>query len=189
MSFVCEKEKKPNDALPPPSDLNNALTFPSFQELPSEHEISETYLSSTKPRKHWCFLGQIVSSNVVVRLTLDVEDREGNRLLVAFHTDDRGAAFRNLCVRGHTIAVLYATQHTFAFSPPGLRLEEDTHIKVFPYSLDQMLEASGELFDREMKRCEVCKMADSTILMKCGGCKSAWYCSKASQLRSMVVYP
>jgi len=189
MSFACEREKSPDTALPPPSDLNNAQTFPAFWDLPPEHEISETYLSSTKSRKHWCFLGNIISSNLLVRLTLEVEDKAGQRLHVAFHTDDRGAAFRDLCLRGHTIAVLYATQHTFAFSPPGLRLEDNAHIKVVPYSLDQLLEASGELFDSGMgKRCEVCRMAEAS-LKKCAGCKNTWYCSKASQTVFHGVYP
>ncbi|KAL4070535.1 hypothetical protein J3A83DRAFT_4094374 [Scleroderma citrinum] len=181
MPATSEKEKIADAALPAPSDLNNGLTFPAFWDLPSEYEISESYLSSTTPRKHWCFLGKIISSNVLVRLTLEVEDKAGHRLLVAFHTDDRGAAFQDLCLQDHTIAVLYATQHTFAFSPPGLRLEEDAHIKVFPYSLDHMLEASGELFDKGRgKRCEVCRMVDAP-LKKCAGCKGAWYCSKASK--------
>ncbi|KIK97679.1 hypothetical protein PAXRUDRAFT_824679 [Paxillus rubicundulus Ve08.2h10] len=92
-------------ALLPTSDLNNPDTFPSFSNLPAEYEIRDTYLPSANPRKHWCFLGRVVSSGVLVRLALDVEDKEGHKFLVAFHTDDRGAAFQGLCNAGSTIAV------------------------------------------------------------------------------------
>ncbi|KAI6048013.1 hypothetical protein EDC04DRAFT_2620972 [Pisolithus marmoratus] len=149
MSVPFETEN--NSAITPlaPSDLNNPQTFPTFWDL-----------YSTKPRRHWCFLGKIISSSVVVRLALQVEDTEGHRLLVAFHTDDRGAAFMDQCKEGHTIAVLYATQHTFAFSPPGLRLEQDAHVKVFPMR--------GHADETD------------TPLKKCSACSGAWYCSRAS---------
>ena len=111
------------------SNLNNPHTFPAFFNLPSEYDINDTYFSSAKPRKHWCFLGQVVRSDILVRLMLQVEDKKGHEILVAFHTDDRGAMFQPLCTPGSTIAVLYATQHTFAFSPPGLRLEESVRTK------------------------------------------------------------
>ncbi|KIK30079.1 hypothetical protein PISMIDRAFT_383572 [Pisolithus microcarpus 441] len=178
MSTPLEKENHSATTPLAPSDLNNPLTFPTFWGLPPEYESNDIDLYSTKPRKHWCFLGKIVSSSVLVRLALEVEDKEGHRLLVAFHTDDRGAAFLDQCKEGHTIAVLYATQHTFAFSPPGLRLEQDAHVKVFPYSLDDMLEASRELFEKGMgKRCEGCDKTE-TPLRKCSACNGAWYCSR-----------
>ncbi|KIJ66435.1 hypothetical protein HYDPIDRAFT_38784 [Hydnomerulius pinastri MD-312] len=169
-------------ALLPSSNLNNSKTFPSFDDLPVENQTHETCPSSMKPRKHWCLLGRIISSQVLVRLTLDVEDREGHRFLVAFHTDDRGAAFQKLCVPGNTIAVLYATQHTFAFSPPGLRLEENAHIKVFPYTLEKMLATSQEVFGKgKGGKCETCGTVEASM-KKCARCKDAWYCSKASEL-------
>lgn len=162
------------------SDLNNPNTFPTFPSLPLESEINDAYFSSAKPRKHWCFLGRVVSSSVLVRLTLQVEDRKGHEFLVGFHTDDRGAMFQALCIPGSTIAVLYATQHTFAFSPPGLRLEESARIKVFPYTLEAMLKTSKVIFERERAaKCEVCGRAGEHM-KKCARCKTAWYCSKAS---------
>lgn len=162
------------------SNLNNPHTFPAFFNLPSEYDINDTYFSSAKPRKHWCFLGQVVRSDILVRLMLQVEDKKGHEILVAFHTDDRGAMFQPLCTPGSTIAVLYATQHTFAFSPPGLRLEESVRIKVFPYTLEAMLRTSKAIFERDRTaKCEVCGRADETV-KKCARCKTAWYCSKAS---------
>lgn len=165
------------------SDLNNPNTFPTFFNLPLEFDINDAYLSSAKPGKHWCFLGRVLSSGVLVRLMLQVEDRRGHEILVAFHTDDRGATFQALCTPGSTIAVLYATQHTFAFSPPGLRLEENARIKVFPYTLEVMLKTSKAIFERDRAaKCEVCGRADANI-KKCARCKTAWYCSKASLSR------
>lgn len=162
------------------SDLNNPNTFPTFLNLPNEYEINGTYFSSTRPRKHWCFLGRVVSREILVRLMLQVEDRKGHKILVAFHTDDRGTAFQTLCTPGSTIAVLYATQHTFAFSPPGLRLEEAAHIKVFPYPLEAMLKTSRVVFERgRVAKCEVCGRGDANV-KKCARCKTAWYCSRVS---------
>ncbi|KAI9570129.1 hypothetical protein HD554DRAFT_2019081 [Boletus coccyginus] len=124
------------------SDLNDPNTFPTFLNLPAEYAINDAHFSSTKPRKHWCFLGQVVSSNVGVRLTLQVEDKKGHKTLVAFYTDDRGASFQAQCTPGSTIAVLYATQHIFPFSGSGLRLEEGAHVMVFPHTLEAMLKTS-----------------------------------------------
>ncbi|KAG9313942.1 hypothetical protein JVU11DRAFT_4716 [Chiua virens] len=168
------------------SDLNNSSTFPAFWDLPDEYEINDTYFSTTKPRKHWCFLGRVVSSGVLVRLSLEVEDRKGHKILVAFHTNDRGAAFQALCTPGSTIAVLYATQHTFAFSPPGLRIEENSHVKVFPHSLEVMLRTSKKICEKDkVARCEVCGRADGNV-KKCARCKTAKYCSKASPFGSVA---
>lgn len=163
------------------SDLNSSHTFPTFLNLPAEYEINDAYFSSTTPRKHWCFLGRVVNSNVqVVRLTMQVEDKKGHQILVSFHTDDRGASFQAHCTPGSTIAVLYATQHTFAFSPPGLRLEQNAHIKVFPHTLEAMLRTSKAIFERDRTaKCEVCGRMDANV-KKCARCKTAWYCSKVS---------
>ncbi|KAG6380754.1 hypothetical protein JVT61DRAFT_5137 [Boletus reticuloceps] len=170
------------------SDLNNPVTFPTFLNLPAEYEINDAYFSSTKPRKHWCFLGRVISSNVMVRLSLEVEDKKGHRILVAFHTDDRGASFQAQCTPGSTIAVLYATQHIFAFSPPGVRLEESAYIRVFPYTLEAMLRTSKAIFERDRAaRCEVCGRADANV-KKCARCKTAWYCSKMCQTNGWVAH-
>ena len=168
------------------SDLNNLNTFPTFQNLPNEYEINDSYFSSTKPRKHWCFLGRVVSSDVTVRLMLQVQDKKGHQFLAAFHTDDRGTALQRMCRPGSTIAVLYATQHIFAFSPPGLKLEETAHVKVLPYTLEAMLRTSKVIFEKNrVAKCEVCGKADASV-KKCARCKTAWYCSKVSPLKCVT---
>lgn len=178
--MVRQTDRKTLTTNPAPSDLNNTFTFPPFAGLPPEYDADEIHCSPTPTRlqRHWCFLGKIISSTVLVRLTLEVEDKEGNRILVAFHTDDRGASFRERCKAGRTVAVLYAVQHTFSFSPPGLRLEEDVHIRVFPCSLDEMLGMSRKLFERgSEKRCEACGKADASV-KTCSNCKNQRYCSE-----------
>ncbi|KAH0834727.1 hypothetical protein J3R83DRAFT_10278 [Lanmaoa asiatica] len=175
-------------ALLPTSDLNDPNTFPTFFNLPDEYDINDAYFSSTKPRKHWCFLGQVVSSGVFVRLMLEVEDKEGHKMLVAFHTTDRGASYQAICTPGSTIAVLYATQHAFAFSPPGLRLEDGVQIKVFPHTLKAMLKTSKAIFEgNSAAKCEVCGKADENMREKCARCKAVRYCSKASLCRSNII--
>lgn len=165
------------------SDLNDPNTFPTFLSLPAEYAINDAYFSSTKPRNHWCFLGQVVSSNVGVRLTLQVEDKKGHKTLVAFYTDDRGASFQAQCTPGSTIAVLYATQHIFPFSGSGLRLEEGAHVMVFPHTLEAMLKTSKMIFETDKTaKCEVCGRVDANM-KKCARCKTAWYCSKVSPPR------
>lgn len=99
------------------SNLRNPITFPLFESLPYENDIDETYYRvdfltyAFRPCRHWRFLGEIVDAMTLVRLRLQVKDKDGRLLPVYFHTDGRGALFAHQCKKGHTVAILYGQQH------------------------------------------------------------------------------
>ncbi|KAH7907789.1 hypothetical protein BJ138DRAFT_1116390 [Hygrophoropsis aurantiaca] len=175
----------------PSSDLNDPVTFPTFYNLPHEDELEGDYHSLfgmySSPYRHWCFLGTIVDKLAFMRLRLDVKDKKGNTIPVAFYTDDRGDAFARSCLPGHTLAVLYAQQHNFFDGTVGLRIEDNDMVKISPYSMEEILDASRFVF-RQGKgdKCDCCtkksKAADGA-LKKCSRCKQASYCGKECQER------
>ncbi|KAF9767899.1 hypothetical protein IL306_014868 [Fusarium sp. DS 682] len=115
--------------------FRNQATFPSFLQLPDEREVDDDFFESSdgvnyRPRRHWCFLAEIVDFTSLFRLQMEIKDVTGNTIPLFFYTDNRGReiAPSQICKR-YTIAVLYAQQHAFAFSEPGIRLEDPTFVK------------------------------------------------------------
>jgi hypothetical protein len=132
--WLWKREKKSKSEQP--GGFRNQATFPSFLELPDETEVDDDFFESRdgvnyRPRRHWCFLGEIVDFSTLLRLQMEIKDVAGNTIPLFFYTDGRGSeiAPSQLC-KGYTIAALYAQQHAFAFSEPGIRLEDPTLIKV-----------------------------------------------------------
>ncbi|KPM46529.1 hypothetical protein AK830_g110 [Neonectria ditissima] len=118
-----------------PVGLRNQATFPSFLELPDENDVDEDFFHSSdgfsyRPRRHWCFLAEIVDFQSLVRLHMNVKDVAGNTVLLSFHTEQRGSEIEpyRIC-EGYTVAILYAQQHAFMFSEPGIRVEASKLIK------------------------------------------------------------
>jgi hypothetical protein len=121
--------------------FRNRAKFPSFLELPDEAHVDDDFFESRdglnyRPRRHWCFLAEIVDFMSLTRLQMEIKDVTGNTIPLFFYTDRRGSeiAPSQIC-KGYTIAVLYAQQHAFAFSEPGIRHEDSTLIKVCLVSL------------------------------------------------------
>jgi hypothetical protein len=121
--------------------FRNRAKFPSFLELPDEAHVDDHFFESRdglnyRPRRHWCFLAEIVDFMSLTRLQMEIKDVTGNTIPLFFYTDRRGSeiAPSQIC-KGYTIAVLYAQQHAFAFSEPGIRHEDSTLIKVCLVSL------------------------------------------------------
>lgn len=116
------------------SDLRNRSTFPSFAEIPHEDDYDTEYYrecgSILYPRKHWCFLGEIVDAAYIIRMVIDARDMSGNIVRIYCHDDTRGSRFEPICKKGHTIAILYAEAHNFMDGTQGFRLEEETAVKV-----------------------------------------------------------
>ncbi|WZH50421.1 SET domain-containing protein [Fusarium acuminatum] len=116
--------------------FRNQATFPSFLQLPYETDVDDDFFESRdgvnyRPRRHWCFLAEIVDFVTLVRLQMEIKDVTGKTIPLFFYTDSRGSeiAPSQIC-KGYTIAVLYAQHHAFAFSEPGIRHEDPTLVKV-----------------------------------------------------------
>jgi hypothetical protein len=104
--------------------------------LPHENHIDPEFYASVDefaywPRRHWLFLAEIVDFGRLLRLQMTIKDVDGMMVPLSFYTEGRGSELEpSLIQKGYTIAILYAEFHTFAFSEPGIRLEELTNIKV-----------------------------------------------------------
>jgi hypothetical protein len=127
-----EKPKRPGQ----PADFRNRATFPGFDDLPDENDVSPEFYASSdgftyRPRRHWLFLAEIVDIGTLVRLQMDIKDIDGRTIPLFFYTDGRGSELAPSQVRkGYTAAILYAQRHTFMTSETGIRHEEPTNIKV-----------------------------------------------------------
>ncbi|KAK7418595.1 hypothetical protein QQZ08_011179 [Neonectria magnoliae] len=182
-----EKRHEPGQ----PVDLRNRATFPSFMELPDENDVDEDFFKSNdgvnyKPRRHWCFLAEIVDYGALLRLQMTIKDVSGETLPLFFHTDGRGGEISpSQTHKGYTVAILYAQQHAFAFSEPGIRHEDPPLIKIFPISLDNLLALSDRVqrFSSTKDQIRTCHGCDkrATCLKNCARCSMFWYCDADCQ--------
>ncbi|MCJ1434089.1 hypothetical protein MMC27_003455 [Xylographa pallens] len=135
-----EKPKQPGQL----ANFRNRATFPSFDDLSYENDVSlEFYESSDgfthRPRRHWLFLAEIVDFDILVRLQISIKDIDGRTIPLFFYTDKRGSELApSLIQKGYTVAILYAQRHTFMYSEPGIRHEEPTNIKVLLQLLSRL---------------------------------------------------
>lgn len=124
------------------ASLRNEKAFPRFTDLPDEDSIYTSYLRSPdglvyQPRRHWCLLAEIERVVEFGRVVLEVKDKAGTRLKVAFYTDERGYEWKTPQVKpGRTIAVLYPYKHAFMDMSTGIRLEESDTVKVIVFPID-----------------------------------------------------
>ena len=122
------------------ANLMDRTYFPVFGGLPHEDNIDLDYYDSENgfhytPRKHWCFLAEVVAISHFLRLVLLVRDMAGQEVSVHFYTDGRGMEQSISRVQpGNTIAILYAHQHAFLDLSTGIRQEEISTIRVKFYS-------------------------------------------------------
>jgi hypothetical protein len=127
-----EKLKRPGQ----PADFRNRATFPGFDDLPDENDVSPEFYASSdgftyRPRRHWLFLAEIVDFGTLVRLQMGIKDIDGRTIPLFFYTDGRGSELAPAQVRkGYTAAILYAQRHTFMTSERGIRHDQPTNIKV-----------------------------------------------------------
>jgi hypothetical protein len=118
------------------ADFRNEKTFPTFDGLPQEDDVDLTFYDTVNefhymPRKHWCFLGEIIDVEALFRVRLIVQDKTGTKLPVAFYTDGRGIELApSQLQRGYTVAILYAHQHSFLDFTTGIRQEEIGGVQV-----------------------------------------------------------
>lgn len=122
------------------ADLVDRTYFPAFRGLPDENNIDLEYYDSGNgfhytPRKHWCFLAEVVEVSHFLRLVLLVRDVAGQEVSVHFHTSGRGMEQSISHVQpGNTIAILYAHRHAFLDLSTGIRQEEINTIRVILFT-------------------------------------------------------
>ena len=127
-----EKPKRPGQ----PADFRNRATFPGFDDLPDENDVSSEFYASSdgftyRPWRHWLFLAEIVDFGTLVRLQMGIKDIDGRTIPIYFYTDRRGRELAPSQVqKGYTVAILYAQRHRFMSFETGIRHEEPTNIKV-----------------------------------------------------------
>lgn len=120
----------------PYANLRNDVTFPSFDALPEENGLDLRFFESEDgysyhPRKHWCFLAEIVSIEIFMRLRFYIEDKTKRKTSVSFYTDDRGRELKpSVLKEGYTVAILYPEQHGFLDMTVGIRHENRSLLKV-----------------------------------------------------------
>ncbi|PGH26701.1 hypothetical protein AJ80_01647 [Polytolypa hystricis UAMH7299] len=186
------RREKPPQALGQLANLRSRATFPGFIDLPGENDVDPDFYRSSdmvtyQPRRHWCFLGEIVDFASLLRLQMEIEDIDGTKIPLYFYTDGRGSELAPARVqKGYTVAILYAQRHAFMFCEPGIRHEDPRMIKIFPLSLHKLLALNDQVqqFSAELDGIGMChgcgKKAAS--LQRCGKCSSFWYCNRACQV-------
>jgi hypothetical protein len=116
------------------ADLRSHANFPGFINLPDERRIDLDFYESSdayRPRRHWCFLAEIIDFTNLNRLQMEIKDVDGTNIPLYFYTDGRGSELASTQVqKGYTVAILYAERHAFMFCEPGIRQEDPSTIKV-----------------------------------------------------------
>ncbi|KAI0937634.1 hypothetical protein AcV7_003619 [Taiwanofungus camphoratus] len=172
------------------SNLRDRLTFPAFAECPDENDIPLHYYDQdvnsghAGPRRHWCFLGEIVDFIVLGRLTVDVRDVSGNLARISFYDDNRGMRFveGNRLKKGYTVVHLYPTQHWFLDMSRGIRVEEEETATIIPCSMDALFAANDKLQKPPSTTCWMSGCEKSEGLARCGKCLKAQYCGRDHQI-------
>ncbi|KAE9367579.1 SET domain-containing protein [Stipitochalara longipes BDJ] len=173
------------------ANLRSRATFPGFIDLPNENDVDpefyeRTHIGTYRPRRHWCFLGEIVDFASLLRLQMEIKDVDGGTIPLYFYTDSRGSELAPAQVqKGYTVAILYAERHAFMFCEPGIRHEDPQMIKIFPLSLHMLMALNDRVqqFSAELNGIRMChgcgKKAAS--LQRCGKCSSFWYCGRCDK--------
>ena len=86
---------------------------------------------SNQPRRHWCFLAEIVDIASILRLQMEINDIDGKKVPPFFYANGRGSELAPAQVkRGYSVAILCAQSHEFMFDEPGIRHENPRMINV-----------------------------------------------------------
>ncbi|TGO51582.1 hypothetical protein BCON_0158g00080 [Botryotinia convoluta] len=123
----------------PSSFLSNSI-FPAFLELPHREQTSLEFYenvgkSNYRPRRHWCFLGEILEFEIS-DLAILVKDIDDTNVELLLETNARGI-FPRLRV-AHTVAILFA-QRDGITTEPEISLENVVLLQIFPISLPHLV--------------------------------------------------
>lgn len=129
--WMREKKKLPGQL----ANLRNRATFPGATDLADEIGIGPRFYESKdkdtdRPRRHWCFLGEIVDFTTLHHLEMELKDIDDRKIPLHFYTNDRGSELApSLVQAGYTVAILYSKRRVFKFGEPGIRHENPRMIK------------------------------------------------------------
>jgi len=176
------------------ADLRMHSTFPGFSGLPNENNVDLDFYETVdtsryRPRRHWCFLGEIKDFTWIIRMQMAIMDVDGKTTQLFFYTDGRGREIAPPQLqKGYTVAILYAQRHTFMFErEQGIRHEHPQMIKIFPLSLKELLALSDQVqqFSTKLdglRKCHGCgKKVPAASVKHCSKCSFFWYCNRACQ--------
>lgn len=118
------------------ADFRHHAYFPEFAELPYDRGLDLDFYdfmdnNVRRPRRNWCFIGEVVDIGYLTRLQIEVQDRSGGKVPIFFHTEDRGEGLMASLKTGHIVAILYANSHAFMDGQFGIRHEDASLLKVF----------------------------------------------------------
>ncbi|KAG6292108.1 hypothetical protein E4U09_003566 [Claviceps aff. purpurea] len=181
------RREKPKAVVPKVMLPPTQAFFSAFSDLPRNTDFCSD--GSSKERRHWCFLGEILEPVFILPFDLEVVDIHNKKTKVHFYTEGAGTEIdANQHKPGHTVAIIDATRYDFKFGPPGIRHKDPRMIKVFPLRLATILSMSSEVHrlsmpqDNDMRTCHGCgNDAAAASMKRCTGCWSLWYCNKDCQ--------
>jgi hypothetical protein len=139
-----KKTSQTSATVEPIQEVDDAF-FLDFDALPDENDVDLSFYQTTngfyfRPRRHWCYIAEIVEVEQFLRLRLIGRDRSGHEIPIAFYTDFRGSEMLSqLLQKGNTVVVLYAYQHAFLDFTAGLRVEEQKTFKVMSPALNWLV--------------------------------------------------
>ncbi|KAJ7181021.1 hypothetical protein C8R46DRAFT_986106 [Mycena filopes] len=164
-------------------DFHDELKFPKFSGLPADYELEDRYYpqGGGLPARHWCFLAEIKESVPWVRPMYHVHDKAGREYLVSFHGHGHnhpryltGAGDRK---KGHTMCIMYAFQHRFFDGQIGVRVEDESYVKVLPCTLQELFKIRDKVVYNQKK----CNFCGEVAALGCSKCR-LFYCRKQCQL-------
>ncbi|KAK3317696.1 hypothetical protein B0T19DRAFT_469447 [Cercophora scortea] len=178
------------------ANVDNKNHFPSkWNELPVVGERSPNHFRADGyAKRHWCFLGEIVSATknllghqVVIK---DFDSREG--LISVLFPLDRGAGncfnLKNFQV-GHTLAIMNAQRELLDDETWCIRVDRHQYpgVHIFPYTHDNAVAVAQALYrlgpHGGVAECFNCpaELQRSPPTRCCQGCRLAQYCSSECQ--------
>ncbi|KAJ8069382.1 hypothetical protein OCU04_003036 [Sclerotinia nivalis] len=178
----------------PNSFLSHSI-FPAFDDLPHERKENPDFYenvgtSTCRPRRHWCFLGEIMEFETRPPHKIQVENVDGIRMEVKLilDTDAQGnSPAPTQLQKGHTVAILYA-QRCGDDSEPEISLKNAALLQIFPISLHNLIalrdvtqefSTKGEIDNARI--CHACGKK-SASMAKCRRCSFFWYCNRNCQV-------
>ncbi|KUI70974.1 putative transporter MCH4 [Cytospora mali] len=174
--------------MPLNANFSNNLNFPTWDLLPWDF-----FSRFDLPRgRHWCFLAEIQYCNGLrfLRYRTVVKDNNDSVMFVSFYLDSyEGFDWKSL-KEGHTLAIMYAKEHSFLDMTHGVRVENMNDVHVFPVSLQGFQRLGAEVMEYSVEmegdwwKCHGCHaVKPSNRMSRCAGCKLFAYCNKDCQVK------